>query len=122
MDRWLAAIAQDAAPSRSALDKVIRNRPAGVTDACYTKDGQKITDMQHCAQRFPAYANPRLIAGVPIGGTMLKCKLKAIDKKDYSVTLSGAQLTALRAAFPSGVCDFTKKGAAARPPGTWRSY
>ena len=84
MEQWLAAIAKDTAPAKSPLEKVIRNRPATVTDACYTKDGQKITDMQRCAQMFPVYANPRLNAGLPMGATMLKCELKAVDRKDYS--------------------------------------
>lgn len=122
MDRWLATIAKDTAPAKSVLDKVIRNRPEGVTDACYTREGQKITDVQRCAQLFPIYANPRLNAGMPIGGTMLKCELKGVDRKDYPVALSDTQIAALKTAFPSGVCDFTKKGVAVRPPDTWRTY
>lgn len=59
---------------------------------------------------------------MPIASTMLKCALKPIDMKDYSVTMTGAQVAALKAAFPSGVCDFTKKGVAVRPPDTWLSY
>src|SRR4029453_1221686 len=104
------------------LERVIRNRPTTVTDACYTKDGQKITDMRRCAQMFPVYSSPRLNAGMPLGSTMLKCALKSIDKKDYSVTLTGPQVAALKAAFPSGVCDFMKKGVAVHPPDIWLSY
>ena len=122
MDRWLAAIAKDSAPAKSALEKVMRNRPADVTDACYMKDGQKITNVQRCAQMFPVYANPRLNAGLPIGATMLKCELKTIDTKDYLVTLNDAQIAALKAVFPTGVCDFTKRGVAVRSPDTWLSY
>ena len=95
-------------------------RFANVT--CYTKDGQKITDMSRCAEMFPVYANPRLNAGLPMGATMLKCELKAVDKKDYSAGLTDAQPAAIKAAFPSGVCDFTKKGVAVRAPATWLSY
>ena len=122
MEQWLAAIAKDTAPAKNALEKVIRNRPTAVTDACYTKDGLKITDTQRCAQMFPVYASPRLNAGLPPGATMLKCDLKAIDKKDYSIALTAGQLTVLKAAFPSGVCDFTKKGVSVRAPDTWLSY
>jgi hypothetical protein len=78
--------------------------------------------MQRCAQMFPVYSNPRLIAGLPMGATTLKCELKAVEKKDYSVRLTDAQLAAIRAAFPSGVCDFTRKGVAVRAPDTWLSY
>jgi hypothetical protein len=122
MEQWLAAIAKDTAPARSQIERVIRNRPATVTDACYTKDGQKITDMQRCAQLFPVYANPRLNAGLPMGATLVKCELKAVDRKDYSAKLTDAQLAAIKVAFPSGVCDFSKKGVAVRAADTWLSY
>jgi hypothetical protein len=91
MDEWLTAIIKDTAPANS-LEKVIRNRPASVTDGCYTNDGQKTTDMKCCAEMFPAYANPRLNAGMPIASTMLKYGLKPIDKKDYSRALTDAQI------------------------------
>jgi hypothetical protein len=122
MDRWLAAIAKDTAPASTPLEKITRNRPASVTDACYLEDGQKTTDMEVCARMFPVYSNPRLIAGQPMGATLLKCELKAVDRKDYSAKLTDAQLEAIKAAFPSGVCDYTKKGVAVRPPETWLSY
>jgi hypothetical protein len=112
MEQWVANIAKDTAPAKSQLEKVIRNRPTGVSDACYTKDGQKITDMQRCAQMFPIYSNPRLNAGLPLGATALKCELKSVDKKDY----------ALKAAVPAGVCDYSRKGVSVRPPDTWLSY
>jgi hypothetical protein len=122
MEHWLAAIAKDTAPARTPLEKVIRNRPSTVTDACYTRDGETITDMQRCAQMFPAYSNPRLIAGQPIGATLLKCELKPVDAKDYTARLTDAQLAALKAAFPAGVCDYKKKGVAVRDPDRWLSY
>jgi len=122
MDQWLAAINKDTSPAKNPLEKVIRNRPASITDACYTKDGQKITDMKRCAEMFPAYANPRLNAGMPLASTMLKCALKPIDKKDYSRALTDVQVAALKKAFPTGVCDYTKKGIAVQPPDTWLSF
>jgi Tannase-like family of unknown function (DUF6351) len=122
MEQWVANIAKDTAPAKSPLEKAIRNKPAGVGDACYTKDGQTITDMQRCAQMFPVYANPRLNAGLPMGATTLKCELKAVDRKDYTQPLTDAQLAALKAAFPGGVCDYGRKGVSVRPPDTWLSY
>ena len=122
MQRWLDAIARDPAPAKTLLEKVIRNRPSTVTDACYTKDGETITDMRRCAQLFPVYANPRLNAGMPMAATLLKCQLKAIDPQDYSAPLTAPQIVALRTAFPSGVCDYTKDGVAAGEADTWLSY
>jgi hypothetical protein len=122
IDRWVASIAKDSAPARTALDKAIRNRPADVSDACYTRDGQKITDMERCARMFPVYANPRLNAGLPMGATTLKCELKPVDRKDYTRTVTDAQMNALKAAFPGGVCDYNRKGVSVRSPDTWLSY
>ena len=122
MEKWLAAIAHDNTAARTPLEKVIRNRPATVTDACYTKQGDTITDMARCARMFPVYSNPRLEAGMPIHATMLKCELKAVHRNDYSVPLTETQLAAIREAFPSGVCDFAKKGVAVRSPEIWLTY
>jgi hypothetical protein len=122
MEQWVAGIAKDTAPAKTPLEKVIRNKPAGVSDACYTKDGQTITDMPRCAQMFPVYSNPRLSAGLPIGSDVLKCETKPVDRKDYAQPVTDAQMAALKAAFPAGVCDYTKKGVAVRAPDTWLSY
>ncbi|HEY3093913.1 MAG TPA: DUF6351 family protein [Vicinamibacterales bacterium] len=122
IEQWVASIANDRAPAKTQLEKVIRNKPAGVSDACYTKDGQKITDMRRCAQMFPVYSNPRLSAGLPMGATMLKCELKGVDRKDYTQALTDAQVASLKAAFPGGVCDYGRKGVSVRAPDTWLSY
>ena len=122
MARWLDAIARDTAPAKTPLEKVIRNRPASLTDACYTKDGETITDVRRCAELFPVYSNPRLNAGMPMAATLLKCELKAVDAKDYSTPLSASRIAALKTAFPTGVCDYTKKGVAVRAADTWLSY
>ena len=122
MEQWVANIAKDTAPAKSQLEKVIRNKPPDVADACYTKDGQKITDVQRCAQMFPVYSNPRLNAGLPLGATTLKCELKSIEKKDYTRLLTDVQLSELRAAFPGGVCDYSRKGVSMRAPDIWLSY
>ena len=122
MEAWLAAIEKDTAPSRNALEKVIRNKPATVTDACYTRDGEKITDPQRCAQLFPVYANPRLVAGQPLSATTLKCALKPVRATDYVARLTEAQVAAIKTVFPSGVCDYTKPGPATRAPDVWLSY
>ena len=45
-----------------------------------------------------------------------------LDRRDYSVRLSDRQLAAIIAAFPSSVCDFTRKGVFVRAPDTWLSY
>jgi hypothetical protein len=121
LDRWLAAVARDTAPG-SQREKVLRNKPAGLTDSCFTAKLEEIKDAAKCKAMFPVYANPRVVAGAPMTADVLKCELKPIDKTDYKRPVTDAQLANLRTVFPQGVCDYTKKGIAQRPAQTWLSY
>src|SRR5258707_1215060 len=72
-------------PNDSADDggaaKVVRNKPAGLVDACYTVTGQRITDQTVCQQLYPLHANPRLAAGEPLAQDVLKCALKNVNPR-----------------------------------------
>ena len=122
MDEWLNNIARDTAPARSALDKVVRNKPSNLVDTCYLATLDPVTDPSRCQVMFPVAANPRLVAGSPLTQDRLKCELKAVDRADYKVPLTDAQLTSLREVFPGGVCDYNRPGVGQRPPQTWLSY
>ena len=51
---------------------------------------------------------------------VLKCRLAPIDFRDYPVPFTDAQRARLRAAFPGGVCDYSRPGVGQqRPRGTW---
>jgi len=122
LDRWLAAVAQDAAPG-TQREKVLRNKPAGLADSCFTAKLEEIKDAARCAAMFPVYANPRVVAGAPATGDVFKCELKPIDKSDYKRPVTDAQLAQLRSVFPQGVCDYSKKGVMQRPAsGVWLSF
>ena len=122
LDKWLAAVARDTAPG-SPREKVLRNKPAGLTDSCFTATLEEMKDPAKCAAMFPVYANPRIVAGGPATGNVFKCELKPIDKGDYKRPVTDAQLAQLRNVFPQGVCDYTKKGVMQRPvSGTWLTY
>jgi hypothetical protein len=122
LDRWLANIANDAAPGTQA-QKVVRNKPSDAVDACYDLSGHKITDAAQCAQMFPYYGFPRLIAGGPIIDDVFKCALKPVDPADYNPPLTAQQLAMVQAAFPGGVCDWMKPGIGKTPlANTWLSY
>jgi Tannase-like family of unknown function (DUF6351) len=122
LDTWLAAVARDTNPG-SQREKVLRNKPAGLTDSCFTAKLEEITDPAKCAAMFPVYANPRIVAGGPATGDVFKCELKPIDKADFKRPVTDAQLAQLRNVFPQGVCDYTKKGVMQRPvSGTWLIY
>ena len=122
LDTWLAAVARDTAPG-SQREKVLRNKPAGLTDSCFTAKFEETRDPARCAAMFPVYANPRIVAGGPATGDVFKCELKPIDKADYKRPVTDAQLAQLRNVFAQGVCDYTKKGVMQHPvSGTWLTY
>ena len=122
MDQWLASIAADTS-GRSAAQKVVANKPVALVDACYTTTTQKITTAATCASMFPYSKDPRQVAGAPVTDDIFKCALKPVSAADYSVQLSTTQLDTLRTIFPSGVCDWSKKGIGQQARvGTWLTY
>jgi hypothetical protein len=115
MSRWLDTLAKDTS-SASAIEKVVRAKPADAVDGCFTAEGEKIaeplslTGTGRCATLFPPHSTPRLVAGAPLGDDLLKCQLKPIDAKDYKAALTAEQVQQLRQLFPGGVCDYSKAG------------
>jgi hypothetical protein len=117
--QWMEAYKADAS-SASARDKVIAKKPAGAVDGCFTKSvtPQFIAETQtlgsqptsQCNTLWPSYTLPRIEAGGPVASNVLKCQLKPVDAKDYTVTFSTGELARLKALFPNGVCDFAKPG------------
>ena len=105
-------------------EKVRRAKPAAATDACWDLNLKKIVEPAtldgpgRCNQLYPPHLTPRLAAGAPIADDVLKCQLKAIDPKDYRVTLTPEETERLRRVFPGGVCDYAKPGIiSSRPRG-----
>jgi hypothetical protein len=128
MNQWLDNIAADTS-NVSQITKVIKDKPAGLADACWTSEGEKIVEPMtwdgnsRCNQLYPAHADPRIVAGSPLTDDILKCQLKPVDAKDYSLSLTADQLNRLKAAFPQGVCDYSKPGVSQqRTDGTWHRY
>jgi hypothetical protein len=115
MDRWLDQIDADQQPG-SRAQRVARNKPAGVEDSCNTIDGERIVETAsvegggRCNTMYPSHADPRLAAGAPLSDDILKCVLKSIEAADYPQPLTEAQLARLRAVFPRGICDYTRRG------------
>jgi hypothetical protein len=122
VDQWVENVVNDTAEG-SAAAKVVRNKPAGLVDACYTVSGVKITDQAACARMYPVHGNPRLAAGEPLAQDVLKCKLRKVDERDYASPLIADQLARLRAIFPEGVCDYGRPGVEQQlVEDTWLSY
>jgi hypothetical protein len=128
MDRWLTAV--DADTSHRPLSvKVSADKPTDISDGCFAADGTLIHEALsyqgsgQCASLFPVASNTRLVAGQPLSMMALKCALKPLNWADYPVTFTDAQKAELRAAFPTGVCDYSRRGPQQqRPIGTWLNY
>ncbi|MEO3789546.1 DUF6351 family protein [Nonomuraea sp. B10E15] len=131
MDRWLTAIAADHGPGRPA-DRVVRNKPRELTDACWTRDPEprKITEPQvagngttTCNTLYPVWTSPRLVAGGTMANDIVKCRLRPIDPAEYGTPLTKPQLDRLRKIFPGGTCDWSAPGAGQQGlAGTWQSF
>jgi Tannase-like family of unknown function (DUF6351) len=129
-EKWMEAIAADKSsdPQRT---KVLRNKPADLTDGCFDTSSppQFIAEKQvlgttgtQCNILWPSYRFPRMEAGGPLASNNLKCQLKPVDLADYKVPFSAADLSRLRAIFPSGVCDFSKPGVNFAKVVPWASF
>ena len=121
MDRWLTAVERDR--SRRPLErKLVRNKPADLTDRCYDGKGVKVSDAL-CPSVVRVYGTPRTVAGEPITTDQNKCRLKPLDRGDYGgVSFTNAQWSVLRTTFPAGVCDFSKPGVDQQPTIAWQTY
>ena len=127
-NEWLENILADTSHDSYAV-KVVRNKPASLKDACWDAAGVKheepftLDASPVCNGLFPVYATVRIAAGGPLGGDVLKCRLKPIRFEDYAVTFTSQEKARLKAIFPQGVCDYTRPGVKQRPPdGTWLDF
>jgi hypothetical protein len=127
-NEWLENIAADTSQDPYAI-KVVRNKPAWVTDACWEGNGTKheepftLAGPSVCNTLFPIYSTVRIEAGGPLAGDILKCKLEPVKLQDYAVAFTPQQATRLFAIFPQGVCDYDKGGVQQHKlDGSWLDY
>ena len=128
MQDWMTALARDPAPA--SAEKTARLRPAGLTDGCWTKaaapqfiaETQAYPDGGKCGAIYPAFRFPRMVAGGPLAADVLKCALKAPDRRDYAVSFTPAEWRRLREIFPRGVCDWSRPGVGKARVAPWASY
>lgn len=131
MDQWVSGIKADGADGTPA-EKVLRNKPAELTEACWTRDDtqEKVVETQEpgngtttCNTLYPVWTSPRIVAGGPLANDIVKCQLRPVDEADYDVPFTEAQLERLRAIFPDGLCDWSKPGVEQQDlAGTWLSF
>lgn len=117
---WLDAIAADTSGDPAPV-VVARHRPAAAVDTCWI-GGEAVTDMAACIEANPFFADPRIAAGGPMTADVLKCQLRTPLREDYAVDLSDDEWTRLLAAFPDGVCDWTRDGVGTQPSIPWLTF
>ena len=117
LDVWLTAI--DADTSDDPLEeKVVRAKPEEAADGCFT-GGQRVNNSAICEAAHSDNVMPRIVAGEPLSADVLKCALKPLDQADYrafNIVFTAEEWARLEAAFPDGVCDFTKPGVGQQAP------
>src|SRR5437763_5053210 len=122
MDHWLSAVERD--HSSAALPrKLIRDRPSGLTDACWDGNGTKLSRRLCPAGEVNVEGTPRTVAGDAITTDANKCQVKPLRRADYhGIAFSDAQWTALKRTFRAGVCDYSKPGVDQQPTIPWLTY
>lgn len=129
MDRWITAIKADTRGGRQ-IDKVVRNKPADLLEGCNSRDAVQVFIPQTqrreqdrtttCGTLFPTNSFPREVAGAHVEADIIKCQRKPLRHGDYDVAFTSAQWDRLQGIFPSGVCDWNKRGYEQQDPeGTW---
>lgn len=124
MDAWLSAIAADRRHG-DGRSKMLRNRPADLSDGCWTPAGERIAaplawrGAGPCDTLYPSFGDTRIAAGAPLRNDVLKCQLKPLRTSGFTA----GQAARLRAVFPGGVCDYSRPGVGFRGlAGVWQSY
>jgi hypothetical protein len=75
-----------------------------------------------CDQKFTFLGMIRMTAGGPVTNDVLKCQHKPLNRVDYNVAFTDEQWARLQAAFPSGVCDYSKPGVEQAKPKAWLTF
>lgn len=129
-DAWMLAYKTDES-SDSQRAKMLRAKPTEIADGCFdrsvppqfVKDDLPFTSkpVSKCSELYPVYSAPRVEAGGPLAANIMKCQLKPVDAKDYTVPVSASDLARLKAIFTGGVCDWSKPGVEQTPVVTWAS-
>jgi hypothetical protein len=120
--------ARERPSSDSPIAKIRRAKPAGLVDACWTKDGQKIVEKAAVhggpvPRALPVAHVPALRRRRADHQRHHQVPAEADQRSDYKVTLSADDMARLKKIFPAGVCDWSKPGVEQQPlAGTWQIF
>ena len=142
MDQWLAAVAADRRTISLAKKIIAAKAKAGVAERCVAANGADAPLSLCDATVDPTiFSSPRIEAGggadAPVNGVgpakvgftddRLDCQTMPITDfvyagKKFSEVFSAEQQAALKGAFPTGVCDYSKPGKAFADATPWLTY
>jgi uncharacterized tannase-like protein DUF6351 len=119
-DKWMARVDADHRGVPLA-EKIREDKPQSVTDRCTDGAGLDVPS-EVCDQTVAKYGTPRLGADMPQADDTLDCQLKPLRRDDYDAAFTDDEWTRLQAAFPDGVCDYSKPGVSQHGATAWLTY
>ena len=123
MDRWLAAVEKDTRDVPLSR-KIVDDKPADIHDQC--TDGARARDPERdrvLADQPDLHDAARSSRARRSRPTSTSAQLKPLRRSDYlPVVFTDAQWAQLRAAFPTGVCDWSKPGVDQQATIPWMTY
>jgi hypothetical protein len=118
LDQWLTAAADHREAEGGSWPAAVgATRPGAAESRCQRPEpgaavvvGPAANDDPACVAAHPVHEEPRMAAGGPRSGDVLKCALQPLgDAADrYEVDLTDVQLDRLAEVFATGVCDYTR--------------
>ena len=130
LDRWITAVRADTR-DLPQIDKVVQNKPVDLQEGCNTRtanpsfinQAQVRDPATSCEGLYPSNSFPREVAGSAVAADVVKCQTKPLSAADYAAPFTGVQWARLQAAFPAGVCDWSRAGVEQQPlAGTWQRF
>lgn len=116
MDTWLSTMEADHRALPREL-KVRKDKPKDLQDRC------DLPTPDVCNTLLQHSGSTRWGAGESIATDVIKCRLRPLARADYgTVQFSDADWAALRTAFPTGVCDWSRPGVSQQPTIGWQTY
>lgn len=131
LDEWLTAAADHQAdhPDAEWREALAEAKPEAADSRCFIGEEEHVVAPEDptCMDAYPAAEEPRMAAGGPRSGDVLKCERvpveTAVEEGQYEVELSDADVERLAGIFPDGVCDWTQRSAGYGPPDqVWPSF
>ena len=133
MDEWLAVVEADERDVPLPQKIIEAKAAAEVVDRCTDASGNDRPGMDSCPEvDSQVFSSPRIEAGggpavVGYADDTLDCQLQPIQGFDYGgstfeETFSAADQEKLLAAFPTGVCDYSKPSNGFQDATTWLTY